>query len=120
VAPWGTFAVAHSRPPWASMIERQIESPIPMPLDLVVKKAVNSRSASSAEIPTPQSVTLTSACSFSSRSDRITSSRGRSVTDCIASMPFITRLIIMLQLDPITQDHGSGCEIRPQRHPLTD
>jgi hypothetical protein len=32
VAPWGTFAVAQSRPPWASMIERQIESPIPMPL----------------------------------------------------------------------------------------
>jgi hypothetical protein len=44
------FAVAHSRPPWASMIERQIESPIPMPLDLVVKKALNSRSAFSAEI----------------------------------------------------------------------
>ena len=36
--PWGTVAVVHSRPPWASMIERQIESPIPMPLDLVVKE----------------------------------------------------------------------------------
>src|SRR5882757_7148490 len=53
VAPWGRFAVAQSRPPWASMIERQIESPIPMPLDLVVKKALNSRSAFSAEIPSP-------------------------------------------------------------------
>jgi hypothetical protein len=31
------------------MIERQIDKPIPMPLDLVVKKAVNSRSAFSAE-----------------------------------------------------------------------
>src|ERR1700686_2953155 len=60
VAPWGTFAVAHSLPPWASMIERQTESPIPMPLDLVVKKALNSRSVFSAGIPTPQSVTLTS------------------------------------------------------------
>jgi hypothetical protein len=36
VAPWGAFAVAHSRPPWASMIERQIESPLPVPPDLVV------------------------------------------------------------------------------------
>src|SRR5882757_8462455 len=65
-----------------------------MPLGLVVKKALNSRSAFSAEIPTPQSVTLTSTCCFSSWRDRITKSRGRSVTDCMASMPFITRLII--------------------------
>src|ERR1700692_3297226 len=76
------------------MIERQIESPIPMPLDLVVKKALNSRSAFSADIPTPQSVTLASTCCFSSWRDRITSSRGRSVTDCMASMPFITRLMM--------------------------
>ena len=27
---------AHSRPPWASMIDRQIDSPIPTPLDFVV------------------------------------------------------------------------------------
>src|SRR6266851_3606999 len=76
------------------MIERQIESPMPMPLDLVVKKALNIRSAFSAEIPTPQSVTLTSTCCVPSWRDRITSSRGRSVTDCMASMPFITKLII--------------------------
>src|ERR1700682_533302 len=76
------------------MIERQIESPIPMPPDLVVKKALNSRSASSAAIPTPQSATLTSTRCVSSWRDRITSSRGRSVTDCIASLPFITKLII--------------------------
>jgi hypothetical protein len=65
VVPWGTFAVAHSRPPWASTIERQIESPIPMPLDLVVKKGSNSRSAFSEGIPTPQSVTLRSTCASS-------------------------------------------------------
>ena len=53
LAPWGTFAVAHSRPPCASMIERQIESPMPIPPDLVVKKALNSRSAFSVKIPTP-------------------------------------------------------------------
>src|ERR1700693_5468706 len=87
------FAEAHSRPPWASMIERQIESPMPMPPDLVVKKALNSRSAFSAEIPTPQSVTLTSTCCVSSWSDRITSSRGRTVTECMASMPFIHSLM---------------------------
>ena len=65
-----------------------------MPPDLVVKKALNSRSAFSAEIPTPQSVTLTSTCRVSSWRDWISSSRGRSVTDCIASIPFIAKLII--------------------------
>jgi hypothetical protein len=35
-APHGSFALAHSRPSWASMIERQIESPSPRPLGLVV------------------------------------------------------------------------------------
>jgi hypothetical protein len=36
VAPRGTFALAHNRPPCASMIERQIDRPIPMPADFVV------------------------------------------------------------------------------------
>ncbi len=35
-APYGTLGVTHSRPPWASMIERLIDSPIPMPSSLVV------------------------------------------------------------------------------------
>src|SRR5712671_5340756 len=35
-APCDACPVAHSRPPWASMIERQIESPMPMPFDFVV------------------------------------------------------------------------------------
>jgi hypothetical protein len=35
-APRGSFASAHSRPPWASMMDRQIDSPIPTPLDFVV------------------------------------------------------------------------------------
>ena len=42
---------AASRPPCALTIERQIDSPMPMPLDLVVKKASNSRSAFSAATP---------------------------------------------------------------------
>ena len=36
VAPWFTFAVAHSRPLCASMIERLIERPIPSPPGFVV------------------------------------------------------------------------------------
>ena len=36
VAPCGTFPSAQMRPPCASMIERQIDSSIPMPLGLVV------------------------------------------------------------------------------------
>ncbi len=35
-APCDAFMSAHSRPPWASMIDRQIDSPIPTPLDFVV------------------------------------------------------------------------------------
>src|SRR5436309_1284475 len=35
-APRGAFAAAEIRPPWASTIERQIASPMPMPPDLVV------------------------------------------------------------------------------------
>jgi hypothetical protein len=42
VAPYPSFGVAHSRPPWASTIERQIDNPIPMPAGFVVKKALNS------------------------------------------------------------------------------
>jgi hypothetical protein len=36
MAPLGTFGLAHNHPPSASMIERQIDSPIPKPLALVV------------------------------------------------------------------------------------
>src|SRR5258708_6406883 len=94
VVPGPSLGEIDRRPSCASTIERQIESPIPMPLDLVVKKALNSRFAISAEIPTPQSVTLTCTRRFSSWPDRITSSRCRSVIGCMASIPFITRLMI--------------------------
>jgi hypothetical protein len=36
MAPLGTFELAHNRPPWASMIERQIDSPSPKPPGLIV------------------------------------------------------------------------------------
>jgi hypothetical protein len=35
-APRGSFASAHNRPPWASMMDLQIDKPIPTPLALVV------------------------------------------------------------------------------------
>src|SRR5271166_2607656 len=75
------------------MMDRQIDSPMPMPLGLVVKKALNSRSTCSGSMPTPQSCTATSTAS-ASRCERILSSRGRSVTGAMASMPFITRLMM--------------------------
>src|SRR6267142_5814005 len=36
IAPRGEFFIAQSFPPWASMIEREIASPIPIPLGFVV------------------------------------------------------------------------------------
>ena len=36
IAPRGSFASTHNRPPCASMIERQIDRPIPKPVGLVV------------------------------------------------------------------------------------
>jgi hypothetical protein len=36
MAPRGTFALAHNRPPCASMIERQIDNPSPKPLGFVL------------------------------------------------------------------------------------
>ena len=36
VAPWSGFGVAQSRPPCASMIDRLIDRPMPMPLGFVV------------------------------------------------------------------------------------
>ena len=35
-APWGSFGLAHRRPPCASTIERVIDKPMPMPSALVV------------------------------------------------------------------------------------
>ena len=41
MAPGPALAEAQIRPPWASMMERQIERPMPMPFALVVKKELN-------------------------------------------------------------------------------
>jgi NAD(P)-dependent dehydrogenase (short-subunit alcohol dehydrogenase family) len=54
------------------MIERQIDSPVPTPVGLVVKNGLNSRSAFSAEIPTPQFLhgQAQLVCAVPARSDR--------------------------------------------------
>ena len=59
----------HSRPSCASMMDRQIASPIPIPSDLVVKSGANIRSRSCALIPEPVSATDTVTRSPSGRLD---------------------------------------------------
>src|SRR6202023_2048083 len=59
MAPSGLFGAAPNRPSWASMIERQIDSPIPMPPDLVVNSGLNICSSSCEPIPVPVSATDT-------------------------------------------------------------
>src|SRR5260370_5411005 len=53
-APFGRFGDAQSRPPCASMIERQIDNPIPMPCGLVVKNAPKSLSVCARPNPRPE------------------------------------------------------------------
>ena len=87
-----------------------------MPLDLVVKKALNSRSAFSAEIPTPQSFTVTRTWPASSSCDRIVSSRGRS-DDRLHRLNTVHHQIDdhLLQLDPISENQGQRRARAPSR-----
>src|SRR5262245_35005462 len=59
VAPCVGFALARIQPPCASTMEWLIDSPMPMPSGLVVKKALNSCSIVSGATPTPASCTAT-------------------------------------------------------------
>src|SRR5438309_6308442 len=59
VAPAPALREAHKRPRWASMIDRLIESPMPIPPGLVVKNASNRRDEWSGSNPTPASSTAT-------------------------------------------------------------
>jgi hypothetical protein len=55
MAPRGSLVFAHSRPPCASMIERQMERPSPKPSGLVVWNALNSCSIFvGAKAPAPE------------------------------------------------------------------
>src|SRR5260370_35973858 len=50
-APRGVLLVAQTRPWCASTIQREIASPMPMPVSLVVKNGSNTRSTSSSPLP---------------------------------------------------------------------
>src|SRR5262245_64480193 len=50
---------AHKRPPCDSMIDRQIDKPIPMPSALVVKNELKIRSITFGSMPLPASSTVT-------------------------------------------------------------
>src|ERR1700722_2995009 len=88
--PYGIFLAAQIRPRWASMIDRHIESPMPMPLCFVVNIGSKRRSAIAGLKPMPVSATATSiACSVGL--EDILRARVRSVTSLIASIPFRIR-----------------------------
>ena len=93
-APRGSLAVTHSRPPCASMIERQIAKPIPIPSGLVVQKASKRWSTTSGCKPGPVSRTDTSTRSEASLEVSIHSSRLSSARQLIASTAFMMRLSI--------------------------
>ena len=71
-----------------------IDSPIPIPLGFVVKKALNSSASIAGSKPGPESSTATRTSSSSLRRVRTTSSRLRSATDAMAWMALTTRLMI--------------------------
>ena len=54
IEPCGCADDADNRPPWASTMERQIESPMPMPSDLVVKNVSKTRPTLSGSMPVPE------------------------------------------------------------------
>ena len=58
VLPAPELRLAHMRPPCCSMIDRQIDSPMPMPWDLVVKNASKMRLIFFGSIPVPESSTV--------------------------------------------------------------
>lgn len=68
-----------------------MESPIPIPVDFVVKNASNSRSMSFGSIPVPESSMVTRMLDESSISDLIRNRRARSVTELIASIAFVIK-----------------------------
>src|SRR5258705_11366488 len=90
-APRGVFGETHNRPSWASMIARQIDNPIPIPSDLVVKSGLNIRSISCGLTPVPVSETETITLSPSYASDFTHRTLGSSLA-AIAWMAFVIKL----------------------------
>jgi hypothetical protein len=78
-------------PPFASMIDRQTDSPRPKPPGLVVWKASKMRSSAAGATPGPVSRTATSAPAGSALEVLITKSRGPSLKSLIASIALMIR-----------------------------
>ena len=104
------------------MIERLIDSPIPMPLGLVVKKALNSFSAVSRVNPDAgvqhRHVHLAGFVLLRSNEDLT-----GPVRDWRHSFNTVHQKVDnhLLQLDPIAENRGQcGREFRPQRHPMAE
>src|SRR5215216_5851782 len=74
------------------MIARQIDRPIPMPSDLVVKSGLKIRSRCCGLIPVPMSPTEIVTPSLPQATDLTYRTRGSS-SDAIESMAFVIRLI---------------------------
>src|SRR5271170_7547735 len=91
-APRGALARAHICPPRDSMIDRQIDSPSPMPFGLVVWEALKRFSSTAGASPGPVSRTATSTRSDPVLLVTICSSRGPSANALIASAELRTRL----------------------------
>ena len=84
------FDDTDKRPSWASMIARQIDSPIPMPSDLVVKSGLKTRSIGGVLIPAPLSATDIMTPSGSYASDLTHSILGPSLA-AMESMAFVIK-----------------------------
>src|SRR5262249_5309981 len=59
VVPGPLLRAAHTRPPCASIMDRQIDSPMPIPFGLVVRKGLNSVPVFSGWFPLPGPCTAT-------------------------------------------------------------
>src|SRR5215471_6645201 len=91
IEPCPTLDIAHMRPSWPSMIDRQIERPIPSPFRLVVKSGSKMWPRFCGSIPAPESSTETKMSDLAS-SDFIRSVR--SGAESMASTAFLTRFKI--------------------------
>src|SRR5262245_18985937 len=104
MAPRGRLAVIHNRPPWASMIDRQIASPIPMPCALVVNSGLNIRSMAFGSTPFPVSSTDTSTLPESWTSDLKESTRCEHMALAVATRREVLRLTVSQKLSRIDSD----------------
>ena len=102
------------------MIERQIDSPIPRPEGLVVKKAVKSWFTFFASMPIPKSATATSTRPASCCCDR-NQQLARAVGDRCHGLDGVDYQIDdhLLQLDPIAKHRRQRRrELQPQRRSM--